>query len=155
MTVRRAIAEDAERIAVLLHDIARQHAEGNPDVFDASGAKYGPEEVKKLIFDDNVEIFSADDGGYVVGYLICMVNVTKGEGHKKYRRVLYIDDLCVDESYRSRGVGKALFMKAKELAAELSCSAIDLNVWSFNRSAILFYEKMGMTESRRHMELKI
>lgn len=155
MTVRRAITEDAERIAVLLCDIARQHAEAVPEVFEASSAKYGVEEVKKLISDNAAEVFSAEEDGFVVGYLICMVNVTKGEGHKKYRRVLYIDDLCVDGNYRSKGVGKALFEKAKELAAELSCSAIDLNVWSFNRSAILFYEKMGMTESRRHMELKI
>ncbi len=155
MEVRRAIKNDSEDIHRLLCDIARLHAEGNPDVFEGNVAKYGISDVEKIIEDPNVYVFSAVEDGRVVGYLICMKKVTEADGLKRFRRVLYIDDLCVDGGTRGKGVGKALFDEAKKLASELKCSAIDLNVWAFNKNAIAFYEKMGMTESRRHMELKV
>ena len=44
---------------------------------------------------------------------------------------------------------------AKDLAKELDCDNIELNVWEFNESAMKFYEKMGMTTQRRFMEIKL
>lgn len=155
MKIRRAIKEDCVGIHKLLCDIARLHAEGNPDVFEGREAKYDISDVEKIIEDQKKYVFSAVEDGKVLGYIICMENVTEADGLRRYRRVLYIDDLCVDEEARGKGVGKALFNEAKGLCAQLGCSALDLNVWSFNKNAIAFYEKMGMTESRRHMELKV
>ena len=155
MEIRRAIKEDCYGIHKLLCDIAKLHAEGNPDVFEGREAKYDVSDVEKIIEDPKKYVFSAVEDGKVLGYIICMENVTEADGLRRYRRVLYIDDLCVDEDARGKGVGKALFNEAKGLCAQLGCSALDLNVWSFNKNAIAFYEKMGMTESRRHMELKV
>lgn len=155
MTVRRAKRDDASQIHSLLCDIARLHAEGNPDVFEGREAKYSVCEVEEMILGDSLIILCAAEGDRVLGYLICMPTVTEADGLRRFRRVLYIDDLCVGENCRGLGVGKALFEAAKGVAAENGCSAIDLNVWAFNKNAIAFYEKMGMTESRRHMELKL
>lgn len=155
MEIRRAISTDAEQIHNLLCDIARLHAEGNPDVFEGTEAKYGVDEVRAMLKEPSVNVLCASEGDTVLGYLICKVNLTEADGLKRFRRVLYIDDLCVDGSKRGGGIGRALFEGAKRLASELNCSALDLNVWSFNKNAIAFYEKMGMTESRRHMELKL
>lgn len=155
MIIRKAIPSDAEQIHSLLCDIARLHAEGNPDVFEAKEPKYSVSEVEDMIEDGDGIILSAVEGDAVLGYLICRINVTEADGLRRYRRVLYIDDLCVDGTIRASGVGRALFESAKSVAREQNCTVIDLNVWSFNKGAIEFYEKMGMTESRRHMELKL
>ena len=155
MEIRKAVKEDAPRIHKLLCDIARLHTEGNPDVFEGKSAKYDVTDVEKMISDGSSIILSALEEGNVIGYLICKENVTEADGLRRYRRTLYIDDLCVDENARGIGAGKALFNEAKNLALELGCSALDLNVWSFNKNAIAFYEKMGMNDVRRHMEIKL
>lgn len=155
MEIRKAVIEDAPRIHKLLCDIARLHTEGNPDVFEGKSAKYDVTDVEKMISDGSSIILSALEEGNVIGYLICKENVTEADGLRRYRRTLYIDDLCVDENARGIGAGKALFNEAKKLAFELGCSALDLNVWSFNKNAIAFYKKMGMTDVRRHMEIKL
>ena len=155
MEIRKAVKEDAPRIHKLLCDIARLHTEGNPDVFEGKSAKYDVTDVEKMISDGSSIILSALEEGNVIGYLICKENITEADGLRRYRRTLYIDDLCVDENARGIGAGKALFNEAKKLAFELGCSALDLNVWSFNKNAIAFYEKMGMTDVRRHMEMKL
>ena len=155
MIIRKAISSDAEQIHSLLCDIARLHAEGNPDVFEAKEPKYSVSEVEAMIEGDEVTVLSAVEGDRVLGYLMCRPYETVADGLRRYRRVLYIDDLCVDSTIRASGVGRALFEASKQVAHDENCTAIDLNVWSFNKGAIAFYEKMGMTESRRHMELKL
>jgi ribosomal protein S18 acetylase RimI-like enzyme len=155
MIIRKAISSDAEQIHTLLCDIARLHAEGNPDVFEAKTAKYNVSDVEKMIDGDENAVIVATEGEKVLGYLICQLHETKADGLFKYRRVLYIDDLCVDGESRASGIGRALFEEAKRVAVGEGCTVIDLNVWAFNKGAIAFYEKMGMTESRRRMELKL
>ena len=155
MTIRKAIRSDAEQIHTLLCDIARLHAEGNPDVFEAKTAKYNVSDVEKMIDGGENAVIVAAEGENVLGYLICKVYETEADGLLRYRRVLYIDDLCVDGKSRAAGVGRALFEEAKRVAVGEGCTVIDLNVWAFNKGAIAFYEKMGMTESRRRMELKL
>lgn len=155
MKVRRAIPEDALQIHALLCKMAQLHKEGCPEVFEGEAPKYGVDEVTELILDEGTDIFTACLGDRVAGYLICRVQITPADGLKKYRKALYIDDLCVAEDCRKEGVGSLLFDAARKRAAELECTVIDLNVWAFNKGAIRFYEKMGMKESRRHMELLV
>ena len=151
-------AEDchAERIHELLGYIARVHRDGRPDIFKGDEPKYDPAQVRGLLAspDDYVHVAVAPDG-YVVGYMICQLVDRVGHPHLKNRRTLYIDDLCVDESYHGKGIGTLLFEDAEALGKQLGCDIIDLNVWSFNAPAIKFYEGLGLKESRRHMEMKI
>ena len=65
---------------------------------------------------------------------------------------LFIDDLCVDSTQRSQGVGRALLDYVKAEAKRLGCYEVTLNVWAGNTSAEKFYEKMGMRTKERQME---
>ena len=68
------------------------------------------------------------------------------------RKILYIDDLCVDKKSRGQHVGKALFEFAKDEAKRLGCYEVTLNVWEGNDSAYKFYDAMGMKPKETHME---
>ena len=68
-------------------------------------------------------------------------------------KTLYIDDLCVDEKFRGKGVGKELYEAALSLAKEKGCYNLTLNVWSCNESAIHFYESMGLIPQKIGMEM--
>ena len=66
--------------------------------------------------------------------------------------VLYIDDICVDEGARGRGVGRALYGHILGFAREKGCYNVTLNVWSCNPGAMAFYEKLGLTPYKVGME---
>lgn len=56
-------------------------------------------------------------------------------------RMLYIDILWVDESYRSKGIGSQLMNKVQTVAKEKGCSLIHLDTFDFQAKD--FYLKNG------------
>ena len=68
------------------------------------------------------------------------------------RKTLYVDDICVDEAARGRGVGKALYTHVRDYARSLGCYNLTLNVWSCNPNALRFYERMGLVPQKVGME---
>ena len=152
MIIGSAKKEQAEQISRLLGYICEFHAKGRPDIFVPGSAKYDAESVCRLIDDPGVTVITAAEGGAVLGYLIAKVTFTGTDPHIKRMKTFYIDDLCVSPEHARTGVGTALFNEARRLAKEQGCDRIDLNVWSFNEGAIRFYEKMGLSVYRMHME---
>ena len=67
-------------------------------------------------------------------------------------KTLYIDDLCVDEKQRGKGVGKALYDHVLMFAKENGCYNVTLNVWAGNDSALKFYQHQGLTMQKYGME---
>lgn len=59
-------------------------------------------------------------------------------------RHLYIDDLVVAESARSRGIGAFLLAEAKRLAVSQGCSQIRLCTGIQNERGKSFYERNGL-----------
>jgi len=150
MIVRRAVKGDCAEIARLLKIIAMQHTEGRPDLFRPV-VKYDAGGVAAMLAAGD-PIFVAEEN-VILGYLIAKIQDNEAHAVKKPYRCLYVDDLCVDPDCRGTGVGRMLFETAKEFARENGCYNIELNVWEFNGGARAFYERMGMSEQRRTMEL--
>ena len=65
---------------------------------------------------------------------------------------MYIDDLCVDEAARGKGVATELYKHAVAYARETGCHNVTLNVWEGNSVALAFYEKMGMKPQKTKLE---
>ena len=92
------------------------------------------------------------DDGEIRGYCFCIFRQHVGDNILTDIRTLYIDDLCVDEACRGRGVGRALYEYALGFAKESGCYNLTLNVWALNESAMRFYEKMGLRPQKVGME---
>ena len=71
------------------------------------------------------------------------------------RDFLDIDEFCVDEACRRRGVASAMIDFAKAYAKERGYHRLELNMWEFNRDALAFYEAAGFTTFRRYMEMML
>ena len=56
---------------------------------------------------------------------------------------LYLEDLYVQPSHRSLGLGSALLTRLAQLAVERGCGRFEWSVLDWNESAIRFYQKMG------------
>ena len=51
-----------------------------------------------------------------------------------------------------RGVGKALYQAVLDYARGIGAYNVTLNVWAENKSALKFYEKMGLLPQKYGME---
>ena len=152
--VRRAKTADIPAIIDLLHQVNMVHHHLRPDLFKPQTTKYNEQEVAALIEDELTPVFVYDEGG-VLGYVICQVQEVRGDRLLQDGKTLYIDDICVDESARSRHIGKALFNFVSEYARSAGCSSLTLNVWSGNDAAMAFYQRMGMQVQKTGMEMRL
>ena len=152
--IRRASKKDIPKILHLLTQVCNVHHEGRPDIFRQDSQKYNAQELALLMEDDSRPIFVyVDKEDNVLGYGFCVIIEYSGNNVILDRRELYIDDLCVDEEARGRGVGGAIFEYLKTYAKEIGCYHVTLNVWACNPSAMAFYESKGMTMLKKEMEV--
>ena len=155
LTIRPARLCDIPRVLELLRQVNNVHHAIRPELFVKNKTKYEAEELALLMGKEDASIFVAEDAqGIVHGYLFAFVrertgpNLTGGTS-------FYIDDLCVDESWRGSGVGRRLLEHAKAYAGELGCREVLLTVWEGNEAARRFYRNNGFTPRSCLMELKI
>lgn len=153
--IRRAKNTDIDRLNALLYQVQQLHADGRPDIFKSGAKKYTTEELEKIIADDMTPIYVYEEDGMVMGYAFCIYQITQETEQVYYRKVLYIDDLCVDEPYRRKHIGEKLYEYVLDIARDNGCHSVTLNVWSVNPSAEKFYQKMGMQPLKTTMETQL
>ena len=152
MTIRFANTDDIPQLLNLLRQVERVHHDIRPDLFRDGGEKYEPENLKELLKDVNRPVLAAVEDGVVVGYAFCVLEETAGDPARLDRKELYLDDLCVDASVRGKGVAKQLWQETVDLAKQLGCDAVTLNVWEGNDRARKFYENCGLTVRKTFLE---
>jgi len=152
MLIRPARREDFPAILRLLGDIAAFHAENRPDVFEAGYRKYDADELKIIAANPDTPVFVAAEAGACLGYIFCAVREEKKHPPMRTRRVLYVDDLCVDSAHRRMGAATALLAAAEDFGKARGCASAELNVWRFNRPAISLYERAGFSAQKQTME---
>ena len=152
--IRRAKEGDIDGVNALLYEVQRIHAVGRPDIFKQGGKKYTSDELRRIFSDERTPVFVLEEGR-ILGYAFCVFQETKENGQLHPRKVLYVDDLCVDEACRHRHLGTLLYEHVLAFARENGCDAVTLHVWEMNGDARRFYEKMGMTPLKTLMEQKL
>ena len=155
MTIRFACEKDIPQMLDLLLQVGEVHHQIRPDLFRAGAQKYDEAALKRLLKTSDRPILAAEEGGKMVGYAFCILQVTKNDPVLCDRRVLYIDDLCVDKDVRGGGVARAIYQGVLDYAREIHCDAVTLNVWCGNDRAMRFYEKCGLKPQKIGMELTL
>lgn len=152
--VRRAEKRDIPRVLELLTQVCMVHHNGRPDIFKADSQKYHAEELELLFEDETRPVFvGVDEHDRVLGYGFCVLVDYSGSNVQVERTELYLDDLCVDESARGKGVGSVIFDYIRSYAKEIGCYHLTLNVWACNPGAMAFYESKGMKMLKKEMEI--
>ena len=154
LSVRAGAPKDYQGIRPLQKEVAELHHRGRSDLIKSEVNILTEDEFEQKLRDPKQLVFIAEtDSGEVVGY--AFAEVISYRNHPVYVDfdMFYIVDICVLEKYRRNGIGQKLFECCKTAAGKLGCKNIDLNVWSFNKEAIAFYEHCGMKERTRRMEL--
>lgn len=153
MIIRNAEKNDIAGILNLLKQVLGVHAQIRPDIFKANTTKYTEEELFYIVTNPLTPVFVAvDENGKVLGHCFCKFIRYSKDNVLTDIRTLYIDDICVDESERGKGIAKALYLYTKEFAKSENCYNITLNVWEGNERALKFYESMGLGVQKTTME---
>lgn len=151
--IRKAKEKDIPALLKLLTQVNMVHHNGRPDLFHGPATKYSALELKAILADERSPVFvCVDDGDAVLGYAFCVLKQVLHSALLTDIRTLYVDDICVDEGCRGRGVGRALYAHVLSFAKAAGCYNVTLNVWAFNEPAIRFYKACGMTPQKIGME---
>lgn len=150
--IRSAEISDIESLSRLLYQVHGVHSAARPDIFVSGAKKYSDAQLEQILADEDRPIFVAIARGTVVGYVFCVLLSNHGRASLADIETLYIDDLCVDETYRGNGAGRLLYEHAVAFAEERGCYNVTLNVWAENKNAVEFYKKLGMKIQKLGME---
>ena len=154
MLIRRAEITDIPDILRLLVQVCNVHQDIRPDIFKRDGVKYTATDLTVLLTDETRPVWCALEEGKFLGYCFCQWENFPDGSVGFARKELYIDDLCVDENARGKGVAAALFRHVTAAAKENGANFITLNVWEGN-SALRFYETMGMKPRKTTLDLPL
>lgn len=152
MEIRFAQSRDIPGMLNLLQQVGEVHHQIRPDLFRSGAQKYDEAALEALLKNPDRPIFIAQNEDQVAGYAFCILQLTKDDPVLQDRKVLYIDDLCVDEAQRGHGIAGALYQQVCQYARSIGCDAVTLNVWSGNDTAMAFYQKCGLKPQKVGME---
>ena len=155
MTIVRAENRHIPELIRLLYQVGGVHHDIRPDLFRSGAIKYTEADLEALLAEESSPVFVAEEGGSVLGYCFCQLREYRGSTVLTDRKEIYIDDLCVEEACRGRGIARALYGYVTDWAKEIGCTYVTLNVWQGNENAMKFYEKMGMRQRSITMETKL
>ncbi|RRF99838.1 MAG: GNAT family N-acetyltransferase [Coriobacteriaceae bacterium] len=145
MQIRPAEEQDIPAIHHLLEQVLAIHANKRPDLFVPNSVKYTGEDLKVLLRDPQRPIFVAlDEDGSVVAHAFCEFQNNTGANNLTHIKTLYLDDLCVDEKSRGKGIGKALYEYVAGFAQREGCYRLTLHAWTLNPEAVQFYQHLGL-----------
>ena len=155
MKIRFAQYEDLEGVNALRKQVNDLHVLGKPEIFKAGFSEELRDYVYTIFRDPRQRIVVCEAEGAICGFAV-LNHITRPENPFMYLRdFLDIDEFCVDEAHRRRGIATELIRFIREYAAQEGFDRIELNMWEFNRDALLFYESVGFSTYRRYMEMDV
>jgi ribosomal protein S18 acetylase RimI-like enzyme len=140
---REATHDDLGPICVLGEAVNALHHEAWPHVFAAGGdPKRHADHWQQSIGTEKATAFVCEHEASIVGFVT--VAVTQDQ-HSLLRAEPYgrVGSVCVAETHRGRGIGRALMLQAEQWAQARGASDIRLTVWRFNERALRLYAELG------------
>lgn len=143
LTYREATISDLHAICELGQVVNAIHYKVRPKVFSPpSDPRRDEDHWKQCIGMESAVMFVAEEDDRVVGSVAVSV-VDEINSLAQPMRFARIGAVCVFESHRGIGIGRALIDRAEQWAFGRGAADIRLTVWTFNEAAISLYEELG------------
>ena len=148
LLTRKANINDIEKgLLELFIEGYKHHLKGRPDIFLNLSNEELKEELTNQFDETNIIIISDEEK--IVGFISYKIK------QKNKKKLLYVKELVIKESYRNKGLASKLMNEMNLIAKKEKCSRIELNCWSFNKNALEMYEHLGYKKQRVIYELEI
>lgn len=153
MIIRKMTLDDLDAVNQLYTSVSSIHVKKRPDLFKMQSEQVYTEEVCTDVFEDeDAELIVAEEDGEVCGYAYYYFIYVEDDEIFTDKLTLRVNEICVSESHRHKGIGKKLMEYMRDVARERNCYDLTLFVYECNENAERFYENIGMQVRSSVME---
>lgn len=135
MKIRQADEKDIEQLVQLNAQVQAVHVDMSPSLFREASNESLAEMLRQTMSGEASIILVAEEDGQLTGYLSLKKLIRPEFALINERKCGYIDQVCVSEQHRRKGIFKKLLTEAKKLVTEWGFERIELDVWTDNQSA--------------------
>ena len=147
-----AQAADREVVNAMARQVHAMHVQWRPDIYEMVEELYPEERFLDAVRER--QLYVGKIGGVVVGYVLVKIRDYAWPGVVR-RKVMVVDEICVEESLRNQGIGKEMMEDVHALAKAFCCTDLQLGVYPQNDGAVAFYQKCGFTIRSIDMQRKV
>lgn len=147
-----ARSEDREAVNALALQAHGMHVSWRPDLYERMEEPYSEERFRAAVKERS--LYVARVCGAIAGYVAVQIRNYDWPGVVK-RKVMLIEEICVDELCRGQGIGTEMMMELHALARAFGCRDLQLNVSAHNDEAVGFYQKCGFAIQNIGMQKQI
>ena len=152
--IRKDEISDFQGVHKLIMQVHKLHVNERNDIYkDVDPMDF--EEFRTELSNSNNIYLIAELENEIVGICFSQIKEISNNKIMKNRKILHIENICVDENHQKKGIGKKLYKQIVQLAKEKNIDNIELMVWGFNENAIKFYKNLGMNIKNLKFEQKI
>ena len=152
--IRKAGIDDFEQIHRIVMQVHNLHLKNRRDIYkDVNPLTI--DEFKEDITSDNKLYLVAESNENVVGICFSTIKIITDNRILNDKKIVYIENICVDVNERKKGIGKMLYNETIKIAKNIKANSIELMVWKFNEEAINFYKNLGMEIKNIRFEKKL
>ena len=147
-----ATLNDRSAVNALAKQVHEMHVSWRPDIFRMPEELYPEERFLDCV--RQRQLYVAKLNGIVVGYVTLMTRDYDWPSVVR-RKVMVIDEICVEQTFRGHGIGKRMMEEVHALARAFGCTDLQLGVYPQNDDAVGFYQKCGFTIRSIDMQKKV
>ena len=147
-----ATKHDRPAVNRLARQVHEMHVSWRPDLYTMPEELFPEALYAELV--KNRELYVAKLDGAVIGFALLRMRVSEGVG-KVTRKIMLIDQVCVDEALRNHGIGTQMMEEVRVLARAFGCTDLQLGVYPQNDAAVSFYQKCGFMIRSIDMQRKV
>lgn len=153
VNIRRAVRSDSESLERLYTQLEKDAVCYQPEHFIMSGK--GARISDGLFESDTQAVYVAEVGGEVVGFVHILLMESKNIACLKREKNVYIQDMVVDEKYRSKGTGTLLMGAVKQYGRDHGASFVRTQVFPKNEDGLRFYRRNGFEVTMLTVEVPL
>lgn len=147
-----ATLNDREAVNALAREVHAMHVQWRPDIYEMPGELYPQDRFLEAV--RNRSLYVAKIHGVTVGYVSLKIRDYDWPGVVR-RKVMLVDEICVEETARGQGIGRAIMEDVHALAKAFGCTDLQLGVYPQNDAAVAFYQKCGFSIRSIDMQKKV
>ena len=144
--------EDRAAIEGLAQQVHAMHVQWRPDIYAPAEELWNLKRFGAAVAER--QLFAAKVEDRVIGYVYFKIRTCDSVGLTR-RKVLLIEEVCVDETLRNQGIGTEMMIEVRAIGNAFGCTDMQLGVYPQNNEALAFYQKCGFRIRSIDMQAKI
>ena len=143
--IRKANRDDFEVLEELYTELEKDAVMYQSEHFVLSPKGARSRQLEEILASENQVMLVAEDDGKVIGFAHVMLQRAKVVSCLKPQTNIYLQDLVVTSTLRSKGTGTQLLNAAKEYGREKGAEFFRTQVFPMNKDGMRFYERNGFS----------